>query len=167
VDVRLINPFIQSTMSVFALMLNCKLTRGEPRLKQKLQPEFEVSGIIGLSGKAKGTVVVSLERETALRATEAMLTERPEGINEEVVDAVGELANMIAGRAKATLEEFEMKISLPLVVAGKNKLIGFPSNTQPICIPFSCEWGQLSVDVGICTVEADCLPTASLIEGSV
>lgn len=165
-DVRLINPFIQSTMSVFALMLNCKLVRGEPRLKDKLQPEFEVSGIIGLSGKAKGTVVVSLERETALRATEAMLTERPDSINEDVVDAVGELANMIAGRAKATLEEFEMKISLPLVVAGKNKLIGFPSSTQPICIPFSCEWGQLSVDVGISTVE-DPHAVASLIEGVV
>lgn len=161
-DVRLINPFIQSTMSVFSLMLNCKLTRGEVRLKEKLQPEFEVSGIIGLSGKAKGTVVVSLERETALRATAVMLTERPEGINEDVVDAVGELANMIAGRAKATLEEFEMKISLPLVVAGKNKLIGFPSNTQPICIPFSCEWGQLSVDVGICTVDIDAPANALL-----
>ncbi len=52
--VEYINPFVTSTTAVFATMLECQITRGEPFVKQGSQPHHEVSGIIGLSGKAAG-----------------------------------------------------------------------------------------------------------------
>ena len=102
-----INPFLVSTISTFKTMLACVLTRGTPYVKNGSQPEHEVSGVIGLSGKAQGTVVVGLGREAALRATEAMLQERPLEINGDVVDAIGELTNIIAGGAKSQLEHLD------------------------------------------------------------
>ena len=74
--VEYINPFLASTISVFDTMLNCKLERGDPYLKNGTQPQHEVSGVIGLSGKAQGTVVLGLSREAALDAAEALLQER-------------------------------------------------------------------------------------------
>jgi chemotaxis protein CheX len=144
-----INPFLVSMISVFDTMLGCKLLRGNPYVKKVVQPEHEVSGVIGLSGKAKGVVVLSLCREAALSATEALLGERPLEIGGEVADAVGELTNIVAGNAKAKLEYLALSVSLPTVVVGKWHTIEFPKSILPICIPFECVWGPVAVMVGL------------------
>ena len=150
VRAEFINPFLSSAAEVFRTMLGCELTRGTPYLKQHDKPDHEISGIIGLSGKAVGTTVLSLSHNVAIEATAAMLGDKPIELNADVIDAIGELTNMIAGSAKAQLEELEMSISLPNVIIGKNHEVAFPSGVTPIGIPFSCEWGEISVDVGLC-----------------
>jgi chemotaxis protein CheX len=147
--VEYINPFLISTISTFKTMLGCVLTRGTPYIKTGSQPEHEVSGLIGLSGKAQGTVVLGLGREAAIRAAEAMLQERPPDINGDVVDAVGELTNIIAGGAKAQLEHLDLSVSLPSVITGKSHSIQFPTKVTPLCIPFESEWGLVTVEVGL------------------
>ena len=144
-----INPFLSSTLCAFETMLACKLTRGTPFVKTGAQPQHEVSGVIGLSGKAQGTVVLGLSREAAISAAEVLLQERPAEINADVVDAVGELANIIAGRAKAQLEELKLSVSLPSVITGKSHCIQFPTKVIPICIPFESKWGPVTVEVGL------------------
>jgi chemotaxis protein CheX len=148
-NVEYINPFLNAAVSVFHTMLGTELTRDEPFLKDCTQPNHEVSGMIGLSGKAKGMVVLSLSREAAIKAASTMLGETLVEINSDVADAVGELTNMIAGSAKANLEHLNMSVSLPTVITGKAHCIEFPKNTMPICIPFFCEWGDVAVEVGI------------------
>jgi len=144
-----INPFLLSTVSAFETMLHCPLTRGTPYIKNGHQPSHEVSGVIGLSGKAQGTVVVGLGREAALSVAEAMLQERQPEINADVTDAVGELTNIIAGRAKSDLEHLNLSVSLPSVITGRNHCIQFPSRVTPICIPFDSPWGPVTVEVGL------------------
>jgi chemotaxis protein CheX len=148
--VEYINPFLMSTIAVFDTMLKCKLERGAPYLKNGTQPQHEVSGVIGLSGNAQGTVVLGLSREAAIGAAEAMLQERPAEINGDVTDAIGELVNIIAGGAKAKLEHLHMSVSLPTVITGKFHCIEFPTKVTPICIPFNSVWGEITVEVGLC-----------------
>ena len=148
-NVEYINPFLTAAISVFETMVGVKLVRQQPFVKKSMQPQNEVSGIIGLSGKAKGTVVLSIEREVALNATGVMLMERPGQINADVVDAIGELTNVIAGNAKAQLEHLNMSVGLPSVITGKGHCIDFPSHSKPIAIPFRCEWGDVVVEVGL------------------
>jgi len=153
VNVDCINPFLTSTINVFRTMVGCELTRGEPFRLKGAQPAHEISGIIGLSGKAIGTVVLSLGRRVALSATGAMLGETPPDLNADVVDAIGELTNIIAGGAKAQLEQFEMSVTLPSVIMGRNHTVAFPRGITPIAIPFNCEWGPVCVQVGLCEKE--------------
>ena len=152
--VEYINPFISNTVSVFQQMLGVTLTRGELSLRTELHALHEISGIIGLSGEARGTLVLSLESEVALNATEKLLMERPATIDEDVVDAIGELTNIIAGAAKAELQQYEMSISLPNIVTGKNHTVGFPKNTDRICIPFTSPWGEVAIEVGLAMAPA-------------
>jgi chemotaxis protein CheX len=152
-QVELINPFLTAASDVFRTMLNCELTRGALSLKSTNTPEYEVSGLIGLSGKCQGMVVFSLGRDTALRATEVMLGQRPDSLNADVVDTVGELANMIAGAAKARLEQYELSISLPSVICGKHHSISFPSNSKPIVLPFQSKIGPVCIEVGLADLE--------------
>lgn len=149
IRVEFANPFLKSVVSVFRSMLDCELQRGDLSLKRDRQPVYEVSGIIGLSGGAVGTVVLSFGRSVALSAAEVMFGERYDSITSDVVDMVGELTNIIAGSAKAELAEFAMSISLPNVIVGKNHIITFPADVVPLCIPYDCEWGELCLEVGL------------------
>jgi len=143
-----LNPFIGAVTSVFNTMLNCQISRGAIFLKNGQDPSHEISGIIGLSGRASGTVVLSLNRQTALSAAQTMLGEAQTEINADVKDVVGELANMVAGSAKAQLAQFDMSLTIPTVVTGNFHVV-FPSKTPPICIPFETPWGSLTVEVGL------------------
>jgi chemotaxis protein CheX len=142
-------PFLASAVSTFSTMLGCKLIPGEPFIKGDLPTEHEVTGVIGLSGKAKGAVALSLCREAALSASAAMLGQRPSDVNHDVTDAVGELTNMIAGGAKARLEHLSLSASLPTVIVGQGHVMEFPYQAAPVCIPFECPWGQVIVEVGL------------------
>ena len=144
-----INPFILATKSVFETMLDCRLERGQPYMKQGNQPKHEISAIIGYSGRARGCVVLSLSRGVATGAATVMLQEPRSVIDDDVVDTVGELVNMVAGAAKAHLEKLELRITLPTIITGKSHCVEFPSHVVPICIPFHCEWGEVLVEYGL------------------
>ncbi|MBI2481712.1 MAG: chemotaxis protein CheX [Planctomycetia bacterium] len=144
-----IDPFINSTCDVFKTMFACELTRGELKMKENASPAFEFSGVIGIVGRAEGTVVVSLTRETAMLVAEGFLGERTGIRDASIVDSVGELANMIAGGAKSRLGGWGLTIGLPTVLSGKNQVINFPAKAVPIAIPFDSAWGLISVEVGL------------------
>ncbi len=154
-NVEYIKPFLTSTVAVFNTMLGCKLIAGKPFAKNHCQPEHHVSGIIGLSGRAKGAVVLSLDKNVALDATTILLKEQQHELNGDVADAVGELTNIIAGGAKAQLKHLAMSVSLPTVAIGKSHSIEFPKNVTPICIPFTCEWGSVAVEIGLIEQSAE------------
>ena len=149
-DLTYVDPFLAAAILTFDTMLGCKLQPRESFIAHGLQPEHDVSGVIGLSSqKARGTVVLSLSHEVALSATEAMVGERPTEINGEVADAVGELTNIIAGAAKAKLERLALNLSLPTIIVGKQHAMEFPQKVAPVCIPCDCPWGPVTVEVAL------------------
>ncbi len=153
-----INPFLRSVVDTFDKVLNCKVKRGEITLARQGGRDYPVSGVIGLTGKAVGTVVINLSEDVAIKAAATMLMTEIDELNAEVVDAVGELANMVAGQAKADLAEYDMSVSLPNVITGEGHDIRFPSNTQPITVPFETDFGPLQLVVGL---EPVCEPASA------
>ncbi len=150
--VEYINPFVNALSAAFSTVLSCEVQRGQISLNHGCVLQHDVSGVIGLSGNAVGTVVLSLSAPVAMGAASTMLMTEVAEINADVVDAVGELANMVAGAAKAKLEQYNMSISLPTVITGSGHEVRFPSNITPITIPFETQWGPLTLDVGLAEV---------------
>ena len=148
-QVEYINPFIQSLTNVFRTMLNCELERKSLSLKDNTSPTYEVTGVIGLTGKASGAVVLSLSRSVSFKVVETLLDVEVNEINADVVDALGELTNMVAGGAKAELSNYEMSLRMPSMITGRNHAIKFPSSIRPICVGFGTPWGPLSLEVGL------------------
>jgi chemotaxis protein CheX len=153
-----INPFITSLGTVFRTMLQCDVKRGSLHLKEGSYPNYPISGVIGLSGRAIGTVVLSMAKEVALKAASMMLMTDCQEVNADVLDAVGELTNMVAGRAKSQLEELQLSVSLPNIVTGQDHEVRFPSNVVPICVPFETPWGPLTLEVGLAPVAEPVAP---------
>lgn len=87
-----------------------------------------------------------------MKAASTMLLTETTEVSADVLDAVGELTNMVAGRAKSQLEELHLSVSLPNIITGSDHEIRFPSNVTPICVPFETEWGALSLEVGLAPV---------------
>ncbi|NOY42560.1 MAG: chemotaxis protein CheX [Planctomycetes bacterium] len=143
-----INPFLRAVSNAFSTMLDCEVRRGEIKLSESKTQCYPVSGVIGLSGKAAGMVVINLSEEVALRVASTMLMMEIAELDDDVIDAVGELANMIAGQAKAELEEYDLSVSLPNVITGAAHTIQFPSASRPISVPFDTDFGPLNLEVG-------------------
>ena len=149
IDIDYINPVIAGLEHVFDTMLNCKVERTGLGLMENRQALHPVSGIIGISGKGVGTIVLSMERSVALKAAGVMLMmDNLTTIDDDVLDAVGEITNMVCGDAKAKLAQYHLSISLPNVLHGENCWLLFPQKTHPIIIPFKCAWGLLALQIG-------------------
>ena len=149
IEIDYINPVVLGLEEVFQTMLNCNVERTGIGLMENSLALYRVSGIVGISGKGAGTVVLSMQPSVAIKATETMLM--MEGITEvngDVLDTVGELTNMVCGSAKAKLAQFHLSISLPNVLAGDDCWLYFPQKAHPISIPFKCPWGLLALQIG-------------------
>jgi len=150
--VEYINPFVAAVGKVYRTMLSSDVRRGQPVLKDDNRADHYISGVIGLSGKAVGAAVLSMSEPAALAAASHMLMCEMTEISEDVMDAVGELVNMVAGAAKAELKEYELMVSLPNVITGNEHEIHFPSDVRPISIPFETDWGPITLAVGLTEV---------------
>ena len=149
----LINPFLKATISTFQTMVNTVPTPQAPYVKAEPSLTHDVSGIIGLSGGAKGAVIISFPTKTALQTVSAFIGLYVTTIDADVTDAVGELANIIAGAAKADLQGLNVTISLPSVVVGTNHKVTTPKDIPSIVIPFNCSHGDFVVEVCIAVTE--------------
>ena len=148
-DVSYVNPFIKSTVLTFKTMLNMECTPGKPTVKDGDEMTCDISGIIGLSGEAQGAIAISFPKLVALKVVSAILGMQVKIIGEEVTDGIGELANIVAGNAKQDLEKYQLNISLPNVIVGKNHYIKTPTGCKTIIVPFHCELGDFAMEVSL------------------
>ncbi len=122
VKVEHVNPFIKATMETYKSMLGVDLTLGKVKLKGDTKVSHDISGIIGLSGDAKGAVALSYPQNVAFDSVGKFIGEEVKEMSADVTDAIGELANIIAEEKKKDLVDFKISISLPTVVTGKGIL---------------------------------------------
>ena len=147
VKVEHINPFLRATMETFQTMVKTTIQPGKISLKKEAGLHADVSGIIGLSGGAKGTVALSFPRITALKVVSEFGGMKVLALDDTVVDAIGELANIVAGAAKKELAAFKIDISLPTVVMGDNHELGGPKDIIPMLVPFESKLGSFTLIV--------------------
>lgn len=150
-NVTYVNPFIRSTLDTFATMVGVKAVPGKPGVKTVPYPTYDISGIIGLSGDAQGSIAISFPKVMALRVVSKLLGVSIKIIGPEVVDGIGELANIVAGNAKKDLAGMDLSISLPNVVIGKDHIVGGGGGVAIITVPFGTELGDFAMEVSLKT----------------
>ena len=148
-DVTLVNPFINATINVLETMAFIEVTAGKPYLKTDLVAIGDITGLMGLTGVANGTVAVTFQSECILAVVSNMFGEKRDEINSEIIDAVGELTNMISGQARRELEEIgrSFKAAIPSVVSGPKHSITHYTDGPRIAIPFYTSSGDFTIEV--------------------
>ena len=148
-DVTLINPFIDATLNVLETMAFTKAEAGKPYLKNDQVARGDVTGVIGLIGETSGTISVSFSEKCILAIVSNMFGEEMKEMNNEIKDAVGEIANMISGQARKKLEELgrSLQAAIPTVIMGKNHAITHVTSHPVVAIPFGTDNGEFTVEV--------------------
>ncbi len=148
-DVKLVNPFINATINVLETMAFVNVAAGKPYLKTDNIAVGDVSGVLGLTGVANGTISVTFEEKCILTIVSNMFGESMESLNHEIADAVGELTNMISGQARRELADVGkvFKAAIPTVITGRNHSITHYSEGPKIAIPFGTEGGKFTIEV--------------------
>ena len=148
-DVAYINPFVVSTIETFTKMLNSEAKPGKILLKTDESATYDISGVIGLSGEAQGSICLSFPKLIALKVVSALVGAEIKIIGPEVSDAIGEIANIIAGNAKQHLTQYNL--SLPKVIMGKDHKIASQRGIPTIIVPFESSLGNFAMEVSLKT----------------
>jgi len=150
-NIRYITPFIEAVTGAFDQLFELQPQALTPYLAKKEEIlDWDISGIIGIAGEARGLVVLSFPSDLAQGLASMLTGSTKTSMDEDVTDTVGELVNIIAGNAKKGLEEFRLLISLPSIVQGSHHQVTWPSGPIPIItIPFSTTRGHFSLSVGL------------------
>jgi len=148
-DVTLVNPFISATVKVLETMASTKVNPGKPFLKKDKIARGDVTGIIGITGEANGTISVTFDEGSILGIVSRMFGEELTEMNAEISDAVGELTNMISGQARRKLEENgrEFQAAIPSVVTGKDHEINHITSGPIVAIPFTTDGGKFTIEI--------------------
>ena len=149
-DVRFINPFLEGAINVLRTMAMVEPRAGKPYFKKpNTAASGDVSGVIGMTGAAVGSLALSFSEKSIVRIVNNMLGENFTEVNNEIRDAVGEITNMISGDARKRLEAvgFTITAAIPTVVSGKGHVIHHIIKGPSLIIPFEINEGPFFVDV--------------------
>lgn len=152
IDPKVVVGFVNAVRSVLSTMVGLPTTIGKPVIKSEPIPSYDVSGIIGFSGGIVGSAVISFQKEAAMHIVEAFAGSPIAPDSPDFADAIGELANMIAGNAKRDLGA-SASISCPSVIMGHGHVVARLSDVPCLTIPCSTPVGAFAVEVCIKQVQ--------------
>jgi len=145
---KVVAAICRATADVFSTMVGMKVQSLEVyRQPCKPEPANGVIGLIGLTGKWTGTGSVACTGELARKISGQFLMAEFPSVDQEVLDAMGEITNMIIGNFKNALEEEAgpMGMSIPMVVFGHNFMAGTTQSVDWVVVPFACGGERLEV----------------------
>jgi len=113
----------EAAAEVFTTMLNHTAEQSPPEVRQSIEVINDgVVSLIGLTGDWVGSGVLSCSSDCARWMSSQFLMAGYEEVNDEVLDAIGEITNMIIGNFKNKVAEQAgpLAMSIPAVVYGQN-----------------------------------------------
>jgi len=140
---------VASTVEIFSSMIMMDVAVGNDS-EATINPYLKcITGMVGLAGKRKGIVAVHFPNEVAMAITGNFLGMDVSEINEDVQDAVGEVANMLAGDIKTILSDKgkDIELSLPSTISGDQYVFQAKSDTERITVPFIVSNGVFRVEL--------------------
>jgi len=140
---------IESTIEIFTGMVMMDVvSAGEP-MEETSTLKKSITGMVGLAGTHKGVLAVHFPNEVALAVTSNFLGMDVEEVNEDVQDAIGEIANMLGGNLKTILSDRgrDIQLSLPSTIFGDEYILSSLAESDRIVLPFQSPNGMFYVDV--------------------
>ncbi len=140
--------------SVFSTMLTLPIHQQPPRQEAGDPKAMDgVIALVGIAGKWTGTGRIHCSAEFECKIAGALVMSEYTSVDEEVLDGVAEVANMIIGHLKTSLEGKlgPLGMSVPTVIFGRNYQARTAAVTDWTVVPFESD-GQ-TMEVRFCLAE--------------
>ena len=135
---RLARYVIDATKDVFSTMVMMDPTDDYPLKDPIHRFQCSITGMVGFAGIYSGVISIHCPVALALQITSSMLGMECEEVNEDLNDAIGEIANMLGGSVKQVLSKggMDAKLSIPTVISGEDYTVNSLSDIDCVVIPF-------------------------------
>lgn len=148
----LVTNLIEDIRSVFSTMMGLELVQ----LPQEVNPltHFNdcISAMVGLAGTYNGLVSIHQPVSLGTRLASVMLDMELQPEDRDVLDALGEVANMVAGNFKQHLSRGgqDIQLSTPSVATGRDYFISCrEAGSLNLLFDLDKEWLMVSVTLDI------------------
>jgi len=150
-DVTFLNPFIDAVMRMMEVQCYTKAVAGDITvLKPNEYPPADICGTIGLvSDSFNGAILLLFKEDVYVKIGTRMLGEGFQPGTPQFMDAIGEMANIVLGQAKISLNKMGHNVqqALPSVSYGKDQLVKIISTSPSILVPFTVEFGKFHIQI--------------------
>lgn len=131
----------KSVAEVFDSMLSMQVEAVESDANILLQGD-RIAGSVGFGGAVAGMICIQITEEFSKKVTAAMLGIGEDEVdgNDDVSDAIGEIANMIAGNVKAyfSTPQAPCSLSVPSIIRGNKFEVEAVSSAEHDHFVFKC-----------------------------
>ncbi len=140
---------VEVTREIFDTMVMTEVSPGRELEEYVSQFKSSLSAMVGFAGYKQGNLALHLPDRVAKGLTSDFLGVEVEEINEDVQDAMGELANMLAGSLKPYISNDgeKVELSLPSVVYGEEYTLMVVNKADWVIVPFSVSHGDFLVSL--------------------
>ena len=149
-DIRL--TIAEITRGVFSTMVMMDVVDEYPLTEPVTSFHETLTSMVGLAGSHSGILAIHCPKVLALRITSNILRMDVAEIDDDVNDALGEIANMIGGDVKHIFSPkgADINLSIPTVIYGSEYVLESMSSAQSLVIPFDCSGDRflLSFKIG-------------------
>jgi chemotaxis protein CheX len=156
-DATLVNAVVDSTLEVLRTMANTNVQLQSVTPQTDYSPKGDISSVIGINGEhGEGMLALSFSLNLATLLVSRLMGCEPATLaSDDRVDGIGEIVNMISGRAKTDLSAASgttYRLSLPSIILGaKHEIAGRPKNTPFLVLLFDAEGETFSLQVSFRT----------------
>lgn len=142
--------FKEALMDGLNRMTKTLLTYKDEYSSRKEHESAGMTVILGIIGKFSGRMLIDLSKETARNIAAAIFRREPKS-NDEVLAAMGEFSNIIAGNACSILNRknkaLGLRLAPPSILTGENVLISAPDFRTTTAVA-DTNFGELLLNVG-------------------
>lgn len=152
-DAKLVNAVSSSAVDVLQSMAGTMCTLKNISAKVDYTASGDISAVIGIMGDdGEGMMSISFDIELGKIMVARLLGISPDDLSDDdCTDGIGELVNMISGRAKTLLSDESStpyKLSLPTVIKGRgHEIASRPKNNPYLMMFFDAEGHEFVLQV--------------------
>jgi len=152
INAKHVNPFVEAAMRVVNQVTGIEVRRGHLSYKDKMEPSFGVSIIIGIYGYLTGQIVYSMDGKLAERLVDKMLEGKsPQEKKIMFLDCLGEVANMITGNATSLLNQRPdqiLNITTPAIASGTNLSVHLVPKAA-LVLGLITQYGPIEISIAV------------------
>jgi chemotaxis protein CheX len=143
-------PFLLAAKGVLEQELGGEVGRGQVRVERGDFAAGEVTAVVGVTGALSGAVMYRMSEATALAIVGKMMGQKFDELDALARSGVGEMGNVISGRAGVLLEKagISTDIAPPMLIVGRGGSMS-SLDIPRLLVPLSTPAGDIDLQIAL------------------
>ena len=145
-----LEPFVAAARDVLEQELGCEVRAGKLAVAADTCTSQEVTAIIGIVGQLTGMAMYGMSEATALAIVGQLMGSPVEELDDLALSGIGELANVITGRATTLIARLGLHVDIapPVLLQGAGSRVS-TAGIQRLVVPLVTDFGTVEAQLAV------------------